>query len=85
MISGRVDKLSFFQGIGAGIGLAGVALLVVGAVRRRQRETASEGTIDGVRPPESVELAARPQEEANTLHVLLESEGPDPVVVSERW
>ena len=90
MILGRLDKSSFLQGIGAGAALAGVALLVVGAVRRARRETAAaaerdKSRIDGVHPPETVELAARPQEEANARRTRLESEGPDAAFAGQRW
>jgi hypothetical protein len=86
MILRRVDKFSFIQGIGAGVALVGVALVVVEAIRRARHDTADEHEllIDGIHPPGSVELAARPQEEVNA-RMGLESEGSDPVREAERW
>lgn len=80
----------FYSGIFTGLALAGVALGTVGAVRRiRARRLASHRAvvpaIDGVRPPDEVELAVTPPREANSIPHRVEGDIIDPLPVSQRW
>jgi hypothetical protein len=65
-----------------------VTLLTVEAVRRtRSRRAPRKVTpfIDGVRPPNTAELNARPAEEANGCGPRLVSEADDYSPMSQRW
>ena len=90
MRSGLHANYGFFGGVAVGLALAGVTLLTVAAVRRARsrRRMASEHVafIDGVRPPNEVELDVRPAAEANSMaEPRLESEAPDVPILSQRW
>lgn len=81
-----LENLTFLEGLLVGAAAFGVAFLVIGAARRRSTPALVEETvIDGVRPPPTPALDARPQPEANATPRLLESEAPDVPVASQRW
>ena len=88
-LSRRKNTSSFTSGIAVGLTLAGVALLTLEAARRtlsRRSSTEPVSFIDGVRPPNGVELNVRPAEEANTTDPpRLESEADDFSPISQRW
>ncbi|MBX3208614.1 MAG: hypothetical protein KF764_26510 [Labilithrix sp.] len=79
----------FAGGVAVGIVLAGVTFLSVEAVRRlrtRRACTARVSFIDGVHPPNEVELEVRPAEEANAADPpRLVSEMPEFSPLSQRW
>jgi hypothetical protein len=77
----------FLGGVVVGLAAAGVTALVVGAVRRARysRTEHEQHFIDGVRPPNDVELAAAPTREGNAYPRRLESESFDPPNASQRW
>lgn len=77
----------FFQGMGAGLAVAGVAFLVSGALRRRMSAKSDrEGIIriDGARDRDPLYLSVRPPEEVSSSETLA-SEIPDFAPVSQRW
>jgi hypothetical protein len=88
MRSRRKTNEVFARGVALGVGLCGVALLAVEAVRRiRTRSPAIDPLplhVDGVRPLRQMELAAQPTPEGN-LSRRLESERPDVPPMSQRW
>jgi hypothetical protein len=76
----------FAAGVLVGVGVAAVAALAIGAVRRaRFSHTEHQHLIDGVHPPRDVELAAAPAREANAFPRRLESESLDAPTTSQRW
>jgi hypothetical protein len=88
MAFGFRSSLGFLGGFVAGLGLASVTVVAIGAMRRMRPRHCSEQMefIDGVRPPSEAELDARPAEEANSFeHFHLESEAIDVIDESQRW
>lgn len=81
----------FFQGIVAGAALAGVAFLTFEAVRRTLSarseavRLADRPRIDGARAINPIDLDLQVPQEARSTPRHLESEGPDPAIVSQRW
>ncbi len=79
----------FFQGVGVGLVLTGVAFWVSGAVRRRTAEAkrlSRKGMvlIDGARDADPIALSVRPPEEVSSKEPVA-SEIPDFAPVSQRW
>ena len=79
----------FFQGVGVGLALTGVAFWVSGALRRRSAETkrlSLDGRvlIDGARDRDPLYLSVRPPEEVSSREPVA-SEIPDFEPVSQRW
>ena len=77
----------FFQGVGAGLAVAGVAFWVTGVVRKRaamRQERDGIVRVDGARAADPVALSVRPPEEVASSEPLA-SEIPDFAPVSQRW
>lgn len=91
MRSAIVSQTAFVQGLLSGLAFATVAVLGFAAVRRftagRADAMRLDGRprIDGARPlnPIDRDLLATPESRATTRR--LESEGPDPAIVTQRW
>lgn len=78
---------AFGAGMMVGLGMAGVAIWTMSgrrAARLRIEVTERSTFIDGVHPPNTAELDARPAEEA-TASARLESEAVDMSTTSQRW
>lgn len=82
----------FFQGIVAGAALAGVAFLTFEAVRRTMNARSEAvrladrpSRIDGARAINPIDLDLQVPQESRSTPRLLESEGPDPTRISQRW
>jgi hypothetical protein len=91
MRSGFRLNPAFLGGVVLGLILGGVTLLSAEAMRRirarRDRNDQHVPFIDGVHPPNDVELHARPAEEANAHEnpPRLVSEIPEFSPLSQRW
>ena len=83
----------FLQGVVAGFAIAGVALLTFGARKRLAQlrsdrdvaRFADRTVIDGARAINPVDLDLQSPPETRSKDRPLESEGPDPALVTQRW
>ena len=76
----------FVAGIVVGLGTAAVAALAIGAVwRRGYARHEHPHMIDGINPPNDVELALTPAPEGNTTPRRLASESVDVPETTQRW
>jgi hypothetical protein len=76
----------FLSGFSTALVLVGVAWLTTRLVRRGRRGEDVSPIIDGVRPPDSVEVAVQPQAEGRSLDdEPLASEAVEVTPESQRW